>query len=275
WYVPMYQANGWKFIDEFFIQHHFQRYLSNKYQHPQPFWFFFLVLPLMTIPWLPFFLASIWDFFKSLKFKVNSSKSKDQNSDKISTQHSALSTFAFAWMLVPLVFFSISGSKLPGYILPALPGALILTALYVDKFVQKSVNRKYALQILAFLMFIIVILLLQFAAPKYAAQDSVKGLVAAANKDGFTSEKIVNLYTVSHNLEFYAPSRLVRNNDGTQKRYDDFSVLVNGLKNTPDGRILVLVPHKDAANVLTENPSVETKLLSDNGEETIILVKSK
>ncbi|MEP7037846.1 MAG: glycosyltransferase family 39 protein [Acidobacteriota bacterium] len=275
WYVPMYQANGWKFIDEFFIQHHFQRYLSNKYQHPQPFWFFFLVLPLMTIPWLPFFLASIWDFFKSSKFKVNSSKSKDQNSDKISTQHSALSTFAFAWMLVPLVFFSISGSKLPGYILPALPGALILTALYVDKFVQKSVNRKYALQILAFLMFIIVILLLQFAAPKYAAQDSVKGLVAAANKDGFTSEKIVNLYTVSHNLEFYAPSRLVRNNDGTQKRYDDFSVLVNDIKNTADGKILVLVPQKDLAKLLTENPSVETKLLSDNGEEAIILVKVK
>ena len=29
----MYQANGWKFIDEFFIQHHFQRYTSNKYKH--------------------------------------------------------------------------------------------------------------------------------------------------------------------------------------------------------------------------------------------------
>jgi len=62
WYLPMYQANGWKFIDDFFIQHHFARYTSNKYQHPQPFYFFFWVLPLMTIPWLPFFFASIWDF---------------------------------------------------------------------------------------------------------------------------------------------------------------------------------------------------------------------
>ncbi|MDQ2746397.1 MAG: glycosyltransferase family 39 protein, partial [Acidobacteriota bacterium] len=64
WYVPMYQANGWKFIDEFIIQHHFQRFTSDKYQHHQPFWFFFVVLPLMTLPWLPFFLISIWDFFK-------------------------------------------------------------------------------------------------------------------------------------------------------------------------------------------------------------------
>ena len=275
WYVPMYQVNGWKFVDEFFIQHHFKRYLSNKYQHPQPFWFFFLVLPLMTIPWLPFFLASIWEFLKSLKSKVQSPKFEDQNSEKLSTQHSALSTFAFAWMLVPLVFFSISGSKLPGYILPALPGALILTALYVDKFVQKSVNRKYALQILAFLMFAVVILLLQFAAPKYASQDSVKDLVAAANNEGFSSEKIVNLYTVSHNLEFYAPDRLVRNDDGTQKRYDDFSVLVNDVRNSGDGKILVLVPQKDLAKVLTENPSVETKFLGDNGEEAFFLVKTK
>jgi 4-amino-4-deoxy-L-arabinose transferase-like glycosyltransferase len=66
WYLPMYQANGWKFIDEFFIQHHFQRYTSNKYQHPQPFYFFFWVLPLMTIPWLPFFLASIWNLVKRI-----------------------------------------------------------------------------------------------------------------------------------------------------------------------------------------------------------------
>ncbi len=274
WYVPMYQANGWKFIDEFFIQHHFQRYLSNKYQHPQPFWFFFLVLPLMTIPWLPFFFASIWDFLRSPKSKIQSPKSKDQNYNLRLTIDD-LRRFAFAWMLVPLVFFSVSGSKLPGYILPALPGALILTALYVDKFVQKSANRKYALQLLAFLTFFIVIVLLQFAAPKYSSQDSVKELVAAANKNGYSSEKIVNLYTVSHNLEFYAPNRLVRNNDGTQKRYDDFSVLANDVKNSIDGKILVLVPHKDLAKVLTENPSIETKFLGDNGEEAIFLVKAK
>ena len=45
--------SGHQFIDEFFIQHHFQRYTSNKYLHPQPFWFFFVVLPLMTLPWMP------------------------------------------------------------------------------------------------------------------------------------------------------------------------------------------------------------------------------
>ena len=164
---------------------------------------------------------------------------------------------------------------MPGYILPALPGALILTAIYVDKFVGKSAQRKYGLQILAFLMFAVIIFILQFAAPKYAARDSVKDLVAAANNKGYDSEKIVNLYTISHNLEFYAPNRLVRNEDGTQKRYDDFSVLIGDLKNTEDGKILVLVPHKDLENVITENSLGETKLLGDNGEDAIILLKTE
>ena len=270
WYVPMYQINGWKFIDEFIIKHHFRRFTSDVYQHHQPFWFFFAVLPLMTLPWLPFFFAAIYKYFK---FQIPNSKLKD--TEKLGTQHSALSTFGFSWLLVPLVFFSFSGSKLPGYILPALPGMLILTAIYVVNFIGESARRKYGLQILAFLTFAVVILILQFAAPKYAAEDSVKDLVASANNNGYGSEKIVNLYTVSHNLEFYASDRLVRNDDGTQKRFDDYSVLVNEVKNTAGGRVLVLVPQKDLANVLAENSSVETKVLGENGELAIVLVQSK
>ena len=272
WYLPMYQINGWKFIDEFFIQHHFRRFTSDVYQHHQPFWFFFAVLPLMTLPWLPFFFASIWDY---LGFWVQGSRFKVQDSETLGTEHLALGTFAFSWLLVPLVFFSFSGSKLPGYILPALPGALVLTAISVVKFIGESAKRKCGLQILAFLTLGVVILILQFAAPDYAVRDSVKSLVTAANAQGFAAEKIVNLYTVSHNLEFYAPDRLIRNDDGTQKRYDDYSVLVSDVKNTPDGKILVLVPHKDLVKLLTENSSVETKVLGDNGELAIILLNGR
>jgi 4-amino-4-deoxy-L-arabinose transferase-like glycosyltransferase len=34
--------------------------------------------------------------------------------------------FSLAWLLLPIVFLSFSGSKLPGYILPALPAAALL-----------------------------------------------------------------------------------------------------------------------------------------------------
>jgi 4-amino-4-deoxy-L-arabinose transferase-like glycosyltransferase len=291
WYVPMYQANGWKFVDEFFIQHHFERFTSDKYQHHQPFYFFFLVLPLMTLPWLPFFLAAIWNFVKiqSSRFRIQDSRLRIQDSrftiqdsrttihdsTKLSTLDSRLSTFAFAWLFVPLVFFSFSGSKLPGYILPALPAAIILTAQFVYSFASKSEKRARALQILAASTFIIAALLLQFVVPKYAYQDSVKGLIEAVNASGYENEKIVNLYTVSHNLEFYAAGRLIREADGKQKLYDNYAVLIGDLRNSESGRILVRVPQKDLANVMSVNDSLRKKILAENDEEAIVLLEVK
>ena len=180
WYLPMYRANGWKFVDEFIIQHHFQRFTSDKYQHRQPFWFFFAVLPLMTIPWLPFFVAAIWNFIKvqSPKSKVQSLKNSQQSDSALPRRSlflplsaSPLLLFSLSWMLVPLVFFSISGSKLPGYILPALPAALVLTAEYVFRFVQKSRSRKLFVQSIAFLTFAVVAFLLQFVVTDYAQSE--------------------------------------------------------------------------------------------------------
>jgi 4-amino-4-deoxy-L-arabinose transferase-like glycosyltransferase len=49
---------------------------------------------------------------------------------------SKLRVFALAWLVVPIVFFSLSGSKLPGYILPALPGAALLAGERLSRFVR-------------------------------------------------------------------------------------------------------------------------------------------
>lgn len=273
WYLPMYQTNGWKFIDEFFVQHHFQRYTSNKYLHPQPFWFFFLVLPLMTIPWLPFFLASIWNFFKNI-FKYRTTNESPNKKDWPMTDYH-LRLFAFAWLLVPLVFFSLSGSKLPGYILPALPAALILTAQYVYGFVRKSESRKYILQALAFLTFAVVTALLQFALPKYAEADSTQRLMETANAEGYADEKIVNLYTISHNAEFYAAGRLIREANGKLKRYDDFSVLLDEMKAAGNERILVLLPQKDVQNLIKDHRRTKIEVLQEAGELVLVAVTVK
>ncbi|MGC2238157.1 MAG: glycosyltransferase family 39 protein [Pyrinomonadaceae bacterium] len=271
WYLPMYQAHGWTFIDEFFIQHQFQRYTTDKYQHSQPFYFFFWVLPLLTLPWLPFFLASIWNFLKGI-FRHRDTGT--QRRDFLLFSFSPLLLFSFSWLVVPLVFFSFSGSKLPGYILPALPAALILTAEYVFRFVRKSEKRKIALQISAFFAFAAFALLLQFYAPKLAYEDSVKNLVESANAKGFGNEKITNLFTVSHNAEFYAAGRLLRDDAGKLKRYDDFLDLVNSLKRENTPKILVLVPHSNTKDI-TGSPLVESEILGDNGDTAIVLVKPK
>jgi 4-amino-4-deoxy-L-arabinose transferase-like glycosyltransferase len=272
WYLPMYQEHGWAFIDEFFVQHHFQRYTSNKYQHPQPFWFFWLVLPLMTIPWLPFFLASIRNLIKDIFYRKTVAIAKEDQ--KFGAQHSALSIFALAWLLVPLVFFSLSGSKLPGYMLPALPAALILTAQYVARFVQKSKRRAIAAQLAAFLMFAVVFVILQFFSESYAQRETVKNLIVAADSQGFGNAKILTLHTISHSAEFYGARRLARRADGKQRYLYGVAEVREFIEQNGNQPVLVLVP-LEYLNELTASDLVSSKVLADNGRLAIAAVTAR
>ncbi len=262
WYVPMYMQHGWSFIDEFFVQHHFQRYTSNKYFHPQPFYFFFWVLPLMTIPWIPFFFAAAWKLAKRTYSGISDGGSKV----------SPLLRFAAAWMLVPLVFFSFSGSKLPGYILPAVPAALLITSVYVWKLVNKSETWKFAMSALAAATFIVIAALLQFVVPNFAYQDSVKGLIAAADANGYTGAKILNLHTTSHNAEFYGAGRLISTDDGKQRKFLGVLEIVDYFNKSGDKSALVLVPH-EYIHQLTESKLFDTVVLDESGEIAIVAVK--
>jgi hypothetical protein len=175
---------------------------------------------------------------------------------------------------VPLVFFSISGSKLPGYILPALPAALILTAEYIWRFVQKSAKRRVFVQILALLMFIIVAIISQFVIGNFLHEETVKHLIDTANSQGYTSEKILNQHTISHSAEFYGAGRLVREADGKQRRFYGVPEIVEEMKRENMPQVLVLTPLV-YLNYLTKSELVESKVLDDNGELAIVAVKLK
>jgi len=271
WYLPMYLTNGWEFIDEFFIQHHFKRFSSNKYLHPQPFWFFWIVLPAMTVPWIPFFFASLWKFGKNF---LNLEEVATSRENKSQIAKYELRLFAFAWMLVPLIFFSMSGSKLPGYILPSLPAACILTAGFVNGFVQKNRMRKFLLQGLALTTFTVFAFLLQFALPKFAVDDSIKGLVTSANESGYATEKILNFNTISHSAEFYGAKRLLREPDGKQKRFDTAAEIEEYMIETETDRSLILAPNQFEKD-LNEKGLLTIKKLANNREHAIFLVERK
>ena len=263
WYLPMYQRHGYQFIDDFFIQHHFQRFTSNKYQHPQPFYFFFWVLPLMTLPWLPFFLASIWNLSK--RTFQRKAAAITENSE------SPLLRFAVAWLLVPLVFFSLSGSKLPGYILPAVPAAVLLTSIYVFDLTRNSQKWYKAVLIIAASTFGATILLLVFAVPRFAESDSVKTMIQAANDSGYRSNRVLMLHTISHNAEFYAAGRLLRDSSGRQLRLSGVNEVVDEIAAENGSTVLVLVP-LEYLSQLTGSEKIKTEVLKDNGELAIAAV---
>ena len=276
WYWPMYERNGYKFINEFIIQHHFQRFTSNKYQHPQPFIFFFWVLPLMTIPWLPFFFAGVWKFVKNIFARRDAETPGNDRSDSVLSRFLPVSAppllrFAFAWLLVPLVFFSFSGSKLPGYILPAVPAAIIFAADHVFQFVNNHASRRRWTLGLAAATLIVIIVLLQFFVMRFADADSVRSLIAAADARGYSNERVLGLHTVSHNAEFYAAGRLVRNGDGTQRRFSSANEIQQEILRSNGGSVLVLIP-LERVNELTRDNALNAEVIADNTELAIVQV---
>lgn len=274
WYIPVYTRNGWPFIDEFFIQHHFQRFTSNKFQHPQPFYFFLWVLPLMTLPWLPFFLASIWTAVRE-KFNHRAAESIDTKMKGepkgFAFSSSPLLLFSVAWLLVPLVFFSFSGSKLPGYILPAVPAAIILTAIYIFRLVEKSNRWRNAVLTMAGSVFAIAILLVLFVVPRFADTDSVRGLMRAADERGYSTDTVYALHAISHSAEFYAAGRLLRDPEGKQKKLYSPAEVVTEMQRADTKHSLVLVPI-EYQKQLTESPLMRAEIIRNNGELAIVTV---
>src|SRR5262245_32653385 len=101
WYIPVTARHGWEYIDEFFIRHHFQRYTSNEFGHPAPVYFFLFVALAGLAPWTLFLIPAV-SRIRSLRMRAGATDS--------------MLALAWIWFIVPVVFFSFSGSKLPGYI---------------------------------------------------------------------------------------------------------------------------------------------------------------
>jgi 4-amino-4-deoxy-L-arabinose transferase-like glycosyltransferase len=112
WYV-LCQLHNPDFFRIFIFQHNFERYLTPLFQHRQPFWYFVSILLLGLLPWT----ACLWPAFQEgLQLWRQKSWS------------SSPGFFIACWALFPFVFFSFSQSKLPGYILPAIPALALLIA---------------------------------------------------------------------------------------------------------------------------------------------------
>jgi 4-amino-4-deoxy-L-arabinose transferase-like glycosyltransferase len=107
WYALCYARNGWAFIHEFIVVHHFSRVTSGALMHVQPRWYYLPILLAALLPWTP--LAGL-------------ALSRDIVRD-------TRSRFLLAWGLWVLVVFSLAMNKLPGYILPALPAFAALIAM--------------------------------------------------------------------------------------------------------------------------------------------------
>jgi 4-amino-4-deoxy-L-arabinose transferase-like glycosyltransferase len=115
WYVLCAIRNP-DFLRVFLWQHNFERYVSPIFQHRQPFWYFGPIILLALLPWT----ALLWP--------------AAQEGLRLWRDKSWVTSpgFFFAcWAIFPILFFSVSQSKLPGYVLPAIPPLGLLFAISI------------------------------------------------------------------------------------------------------------------------------------------------
>jgi len=122
WYVLCARRNP-DFFRIFIIEHNFKRYLTPEFQHIQPFWFYGPILLAAFLPWI---LLLLWSMVSGIGHSI------------VRRAVSVPSLFFLSWGTFSLFFFSVSQSKLPGYILPAVPAIALLL---VRKLVQALANR--------------------------------------------------------------------------------------------------------------------------------------
>ncbi len=125
WYIAVQMRNP-QFFREFILQHNLARFSSDLYHHRQPFWYYLPVMALAFVPWTVFVIAAI---VESARMWWAERKSVSPEPD-LEWQ---FSLFACCWLVVPVAFFSFSQSKLPGYILPAIPAGTVLLADYLRR----------------------------------------------------------------------------------------------------------------------------------------------
>lgn len=122
WYALCARRNP-DFLNIFIFQHNFERYLTPLFQHQQPFWFFGPITILALLPWSAFLLAAVTEALRLWREK---------------SWKNSPGFFVACWAVFPIVFFSFSQSKLPSYILPAVPALALVIAISAGRAFQRS-----------------------------------------------------------------------------------------------------------------------------------------
>ncbi|HSC64269.1 MAG TPA: glycosyltransferase family 39 protein [Caldimonas sp.] len=102
WFIAVQQRYA-GFARYFFVYHHFERFTATGFNNVQPWWFFLVAVPLLTLPW------SLW------LMRARIRKETGDDADR-----SAWRRLMWIWLGTVMVFFSLPESKPVGYAMPVL-----------------------------------------------------------------------------------------------------------------------------------------------------------
>ncbi len=164
WFIAVQRANP-EFFRVFILEHNVARFATDLYRHKQPFWYYLPVLLIGLLPWTVFTIAAVVDAVRDWRYSVEEPAGQED-----------LRTFLTLWLLLPVLFFSLSQSKLPGYILPAIPAGAILLADFIRRQVAED-DKPSLWMVLVHAAVAAAMLVATFIIPFRMAQQPVTAIV--------------------------------------------------------------------------------------------------
>ena len=156
WFVAVSVVNP-EFPWFFFVHEHFLRYSTDAGRRPAPVYYFAVVLALGMLPWTLVMLEALWRAARRLAAR---------NADRTET-------VLLLWIAVVFVFFSISKSKLPSYILPLFPAVALLMGRQLAALEPRGISAR----IVPLALLALPAAFLVAAAPRLAADPILRPLV--------------------------------------------------------------------------------------------------
>ncbi len=113
WYGLMWERHGTAYLHSFFLGDNLERFATDRFNEPRPWWFYLPVVFGGLLPWSP--LMGTW--WPALRDTLHDRR-----------RPSAATLRLVIWATVPLLFYSLSIGKQPRYVLPVLPPLAMLLA---------------------------------------------------------------------------------------------------------------------------------------------------
>lgn len=120
WFALVGSETKGAFLRGFFLTHNVSRFTAPMEGHGGPFFYHALSLLLGFLPWSVFLLPTVRNTLRELR-------TDGEDAARPATR------FLCCWFVVYFVFFSLSRTKLPNYVLPLYPAVALLTGRFLDR----------------------------------------------------------------------------------------------------------------------------------------------
>ena len=130
WFALVGAETRGQFLQGFFLTHNLGRFQAPMEGHGGPIYYHAVSLLLGFLPWSVFLLPALMVAFREARQKTELALDGSPLTTHDAPHHTR---FLLCWIAVYFLFFSVSGTKLPNYILPLYPPTAILVAVFLER----------------------------------------------------------------------------------------------------------------------------------------------